>query len=159
MIIGGGRILSSLLAAPLNQHSILNTTVCIVLDLSTPGNSIDSLLFWLTSIREHLQKVIDEITKANPASTTLDMLKQRVEEKWAQNDDRAKVHPLLIPIVVVGSKFDIFAKQYEPVKKKQLCLALRYMCHDNGCDLVFGSTKEKIPGQLFKAMISRQVFD
>jgi hypothetical protein len=38
-------------------------------------------------------------------------------------------------------------------------LALRYICHLNGCDLVFGSVKEKLPSQLFKAMITRHVFD
>jgi dynein light intermediate chain 2 len=157
--LGGGRVLSSLLSAPLNQHSLLNTSVCIVLDLSLPGNTVDSLLFWLSCIREHLQKITDDILKQNPSSNIEEVMKARLQEKWQSNDDRSKVHPLLLPVVVVGSKFDIFAKQYEPIKKKQLCLALRYLCHDNGCDLVFASTKEKIPGQLFKAMISRQVFE
>ena len=45
------------------------------------------------------------------------------------------------------------------MKKKQLCLALRYISHANGCDLVFSSVKEKLPLQLFKAMITRHVFD
>ena len=65
----------------------------------------------------------------------------------------------MVPIIVIGSKFDIFANQYESVKKRQLCLALRYICHQNGCDLVFASVKEKLPSQLFKAMITRHVFD
>lgn len=65
----------------------------------------------------------------------------------------------LVPIIVIGSKFDVFANQYESVKKRQLCLALRYLCHQNGCDLVFGSVKEKLPSQLYKAMITRHVFD
>jgi hypothetical protein len=58
--IGGGRILSSLLAAPLNQHSLLSTSICIILDLSTPGNTIDSLLFWLSAVKEHLERAIDD---------------------------------------------------------------------------------------------------
>lgn len=36
---------------------------------------------------------------------------------------------------------------------------MRYICHSNGCDLLFASIKEKLPTQLFKAMISRYVFD
>lgn len=60
-----------------------------------------------------------------------------------------------ISVVVVGSKFDIFANQYESVKKKQVCLALRYISHANGCDLVFASIKEKLPSTIFKAMLSR----
>jgi len=65
----------------------------------------------------------------------------------------------LVPIIVICSKFDVFANQYESVKKRQLCLALRYICHQNGCDLVYASVKEKLPTQLFKAMITRHVFD
>ena len=36
---------------------------------------------------------------------------------------------------------------------------MRYICHINGCDLVFGSVREKLPSQLFKAQISRHVFN
>lgn len=64
---------------------------------------------------------------------------------WEKHDDRTKINFSLIPIVVIGSKFDVFANQYESVKKKQLCLALRYICHSNGCDLVFASVREKLP--------------
>ena len=86
-------------------------------------------------------------------------MQDRSAEKWEKHDDRAKIRPSIIPIVVIGSKFDVYANQFESVKKKQLCLAMRYICHANGCDLVFGSVKEKLPSQLFKAMITRQVFD
>lgn len=38
-----------------------------------------------------------------------------------------------------------------------MCLALRYICHAYGCDLVFASIKEKLPSTLFKAMLSRHL--
>jgi hypothetical protein len=60
-----------------------------------------------------------------------------------------------LPVVVIGSKFDIFANTFEPIKRKQVCLALRYIAHANGCDLVFSSTKEKLPGAMYKAMLNR----
>ena len=69
------------------------------------------------------------------------------------------MQPLPVSVVVVGSKFDVFANQFESVKKKQVCLAMRYICHSNGCDLVFASVKEKLPTLLFKAMLSRYLFD
>lgn len=59
----------------------------------------------------------------------------------------------------MGTKFDAFANQFESVKKKQLCLALRYIAHINGADLVFGSVREKLPSQLYRALISYQVFE
>ena len=63
------------------------------------------------------------------------------------------MNPLPVSVVVIGSKFDVFANQFETVKRKQVCLALRYICHANGCDLVFGSVKEKLPAQLFRSML------
>jgi GTPase SAR1 family protein len=59
--LGGGRILSSLLQAPLNIYSLATTSVCICVDLSMPGNSIDSVLYWITAIREHLHRLIEEL--------------------------------------------------------------------------------------------------
>ena len=69
------------------------------------------------------------------------------------------MQPLPVAVVVVGSKFDVFANQFESVKKKQVCLAMRYISHSNGCDLVFASVKEKLPTLLFKGMLSRYLFD
>jgi hypothetical protein len=53
MFLGGGRILSNLLQASLNAFNIPNTAVCIAIDLSSPGNTIDSLLYWLSVVKEH----------------------------------------------------------------------------------------------------------
>lgn len=89
----------------------------------------------------------------------MEQLQQRANERWEKHEDRAKVSVGLVPIIVVGAKFDVFANQFESVRKRQLCAALRYVCHSNGCDLVFASVKEKLPAQLFKAMVSRHVFD
>lgn len=50
LLVGGGRILGGLLEAPLNAFSIANTAICIVVDLSVPGNVIDSLLYWLNVV-------------------------------------------------------------------------------------------------------------
>mmetsp|Transcript_25933 Transcript_25933/g.35308 ORF Transcript_25933/g.35308 Transcript_25933/m.35308 type:complete len:87 (-) Transcript_25933:763-1023(-) len=59
--LGGGRIQASLLAATLTTHNIENTTICIVVDLSRPGNCIDSLLFWLNAVREQAQITLDQL--------------------------------------------------------------------------------------------------
>lgn len=65
MFLGGGRILSALLAAPMTPFNISTTAVCIVLDLSAPGGAIDSLLYWIAVIREYSLKAIDELQKNN----------------------------------------------------------------------------------------------
>ncbi len=45
-------------------------------------------------------------------------MKANIEEKWGQHEDRAKINADLVPIIVVGSKFDVFANEYESLKKK-----------------------------------------
>ncbi len=45
--LGGGRRVANLLQAPLNAFNIANTAVCIVADMSYPGNVLDSVQFWI----------------------------------------------------------------------------------------------------------------
>lgn len=67
--------------------------------------------------------------------------------------------PMPIPFLIVATKYDDFANKYDPMKKKQLCLALRYYAHLYGCDLVFASVRERLPFNLFKSMINRHALD
>jgi dynein light intermediate chain 2, cytosolic len=86
-------------------------------------------------------------------------LEQRLQEKWAEHEDKSKVQLSLVPMVIMATKFDIFANKYESVQKKSICLALRYIAHMNGADLVFSSVREKVPTQLFRALLSHHVFE
>ena len=60
---------------------------------------------------------------------------------------------------MAGSKFDVFANEHDPMKKRQFCLALRYLCHKNGADLCFASVKERLPLNIFKAMLYKHTFE
>jgi GTPase SAR1 family protein len=66
--LGGGRTLASLLQAPLNSYALAsgNMIVCIVIDLANPGASVDTLLFWIATIREQLTKAASEIQSKLP---------------------------------------------------------------------------------------------
>ena len=64
----------------------------------------------------------------------------------------------MIPVTVIGTKYDIFAKTLEPVQRKVLCSALRYLCHINGCDLIFSSIKEAKPLKLYKRFCQWHTF-
>ena len=68
-----------------------------------------------------------------------------MREKWGSHEDRDRLNISPVPIAIICAKFDAFANQFETLIKKQLCMALRYVAHSNGCDLVFASIKEKIP--------------
>jgi len=64
-----------------------------------------------------------------------------------------------VPCIIICTKFDEFANQYESARKKTICMALRYIAHLNGCSLVFASVKEKVPAQLFRAQLMAHVQD
>jgi hypothetical protein len=50
---------------------------------------------------------LGELQKTNPVA--FDLLKQRVHEKWEKHDDKNKINYSFVPIIVIGSKFDVFA--------------------------------------------------
>ena len=64
--LGGGRNFANLLEAALVGGNVASTTVCIVLDLTKPGNTIESLLFWINAIREQSQIALDALSQTNP---------------------------------------------------------------------------------------------
>ena len=86
---------------------------------------------------------------------------QSKQDKWRHHEDFRQLEQRLspVPVAIIGTKFDAFANQYDTQLKKQLCMALRCIAHSNGCDLVFGSVKEKVPSQLYRALLMAHVFD
>lgn len=59
--LGGGRNFANLLEAALSEGNVANTTVCIVIDLTKPGNTIESCLFWINAIREQSQAALEAL--------------------------------------------------------------------------------------------------
>lgn len=55
--LGGGRTLSSMISACMSADTIHDTTVCICVDLSKAGNSIDSALYWFNAVREQTEQI------------------------------------------------------------------------------------------------------
>ena len=58
--LGGGRVLASMLGATLRNIDT-SRSICIVLDLSKPGNVIDSLIFWLKAVRAYSDNALKEL--------------------------------------------------------------------------------------------------
>ena len=98
--LGGGRLLQGLLAGPLNRETILNSCVVITLDLSRPGLVLDSLQYWLSCIREHIQGALEELNKSAPDKIA--RIQEYVQTKWGGVADAKLINPFWIPIVVVN---------------------------------------------------------
>ena len=82
-----------------------------------------------------------------------------MKAKWHSHEDIQLINVSMVPIVIIGSKFDLFANQSDSRSKKLICNALRYLAHTNTCDLVVGSVREKMPSQLYRSVLNAQVFD
>jgi len=149
--LGGGRTISSMIGSCMSAETLPDTCVCICVDLSKPGNAIESVMFWLNAVREQTEAIAKSMENNN--SARLRLLQQRINDRLGEHEDRSKMNPMLVPVVLICTKYDEFANQYESARKKIICLALRYIAHMNGASLVFGSVREKVPSQLYKAML------
>lgn len=125
--------------------------------MSKAGNSIESALYWFTAIREQTNALAQGMQETK--AQRLAMMQSRIQEKWADHEDRSKVQPQLVPVVLICTKYDTFANQYESARKKTICLALRYLAHLNGASLVFASVREKVPSQLYRALLMSHIVE
>ena len=69
-------------------------------------------------------------------------LQEKINARWKDNEESNLVNFMFIPVVIVGTKYDEFAK-HEAEKRKWLCRALRYIAHRNDCDIVLTSARER----------------
>lgn len=53
--LAGGKFVKDLASVPLNCHTIANVTYVITLDLANPDTVLDSLIFWVENIKEHVK--------------------------------------------------------------------------------------------------------
>ena len=48
--------------------------------------------------------------------------------------DKDLLDPSLVPLAIIGTKYDIF-QDFDPEKKKIICKTLRFVAHTNGASL------------------------
>jgi len=92
-----------------NIHSFLarHTAMILVLDLSKPSELWFTLEKFLTIIRSRVDAVINEMRMQQP-----DIKEQLKRQTWQrigeEHVDKDLIDPLLIPLVIVGTKYDTF---------------------------------------------------
>ncbi|KAK2158860.1 hypothetical protein LSH36_162g01004 [Paralvinella palmiformis] len=131
--LGGGTWLSRLIDVPLNPNTIKHTAMILVLDLSKPSELWFTLEKFLTIIRSRVDAVINETRMQQP-----DIKEQLKRQTWQrigeEHVDKDLIDPLLIPLVIVGTKYDIF-QEFDPEKRKVICKTLRFVAHTYGAHL------------------------
>eukprot|EP01029_Cantina_marsupialis_P025222 TRINITY_DN66489_c0_g1_i1.p1 TRINITY_DN66489_c0_g1~~TRINITY_DN66489_c0_g1_i1.p1 ORF type:complete len:308 (+),score=51.21 TRINITY_DN66489_c0_g1_i1:52-975(+) len=157
--LGGGTSLKDLSNIPLIPQRLPTAAVCIVLNLEKPGSIINSLAFWLQVVRERASTVFADIEKNKPQ--VAEELRQKIQRPYVNNVDmKAGLLDLsYVPMVVVLTHHDEFVKE-DPVKRKVLLQAVRFMCHTFGASLICGGNPTtKNPSILhFRSILNRHAF-
>lgn len=135
--LGGGRLLSNLINFPITEESLPNLIIIIALDLSVPYKVLDSLLYWLHVVKARIEEVQEKVGKGGK--------KGKTEVKTAK-------------IMVIGSKYDVFANQ-ESENRKWMCRALRFFCLKHKASLFFNSIHETRLAAAVRQTLAQGLFD
>ncbi|XP_046575700.1 cytoplasmic dynein 2 light intermediate chain 1-like isoform X1 [Haliotis rubra] len=154
--LGGGTWLSKLMDIPINPETIMHTGLVIVLDLSTPKELWFTLESLLTSARSRVENVIAEMKQADPHIR--DKLKKMAWERIGEeHPDKSMIDPFLVPLVIVGSKYDVF-QDFDSEKRKVICKTLRFVAHSQGATLQFFSIKMEGTIKRMQGIINHHLF-
>ncbi|KFR06204.1 Cytoplasmic dynein 2 light intermediate chain 1, partial [Nipponia nippon] len=132
--LGGGTSLLELIRIPITSNNIRSFAVVLVLDLSKPNELWTTMEKLLQVTRNHVNKILTKLEKTNPEVAT--EIKQRMRN-YLQRDhpDYELVDPFPIPLVIIGSKYDIF-HEFDSEMRKIISKTLRFVSHYYGASLV-----------------------
>jgi len=159
--LAGGTQLSELLKVVLLPEKLEACVVAITLDLSAPGDALETMLFWFEQIRKHVGLSLQQVAASGPGGAEKAMaLRERANEAWSDHPDRDDLRPLGIPVMVFAHKWDVFEEEYgEAEYRKVLTRALRYFAHTNGASLMCTHHKDKSMLSIARKLINHHVFD
>ncbi|KAM6406581.1 cytoplasmic dynein 2 light intermediate chain 1 [Pluvialis apricaria] len=146
--LGGGTSLLDLIRIPITSNNIRSFAVVLVLDLSKPNELWTTMEKLLQVTRKHMNKILSKLEKTNPEVAT--EIKQRMQNNLQRDHpDYELVDPFPVPLVIIGSKYDIF-HEFDSEMRKIISKTLRFVSHYYGASLVFTSKSEAL---LLKARV------
>ncbi|XP_053568259.1 cytoplasmic dynein 2 light intermediate chain 1 isoform X2 [Bombina bombina] len=140
--LGGGTSLLELVKIPITIDNIRTFSIVLVLDLSKPNELWPTLENLLQVTRKHADQVIATIGKTN--SKSANQLKQNIWRSLPKDHpDKELIDPFPLPLLIIGSKFDIF-QEFDSEKRKIISKTLRFVSHYYGASLLFTSKSESL---------------
>ncbi|RMC12468.1 hypothetical protein DUI87_09985 [Hirundo rustica rustica] len=140
--LGGGTSLVELIQIPITSHNIRSFAVVLVLDLSKPHELWTTMENLLQVTRNHVNKILTKLEKKTPEVAA--EIKQRMwNHLQRDHPDCALIDPFPIPLVIIGSKYDIF-HEFDSEMRKIISKTLRFVSHYYGASLVFTSKSEAL---------------
>ncbi|XP_059882697.1 cytoplasmic dynein 2 light intermediate chain 1 isoform X3 [Delphinus delphis] len=96
----------------------------------------------LQATKLHVDKVMMKLGKKN-AKAVSEMRQKIWSNMQKDHPDRELIDPFPIPLVIIGSKYDIF-QDFDSEKRKVICKTLRFVAHYYGASLMFTSKSEAL---------------
>ena len=112
-----------------------------MVDLSEPHELWFTLETMMSSLHTHIHHAFksQEAKEQSLEQSLIDKMKK--EKLDSEHPDMQAMEPFMLPIVILGGKYDIF-QDMEPEKKKTVCKALRFFSHFYGATLQFYRYKQ-----------------
>ncbi|KAL0983840.1 hypothetical protein UPYG_G00133440 [Umbra pygmaea] len=142
--LGGGTSLSDLVQIPITVQNVRSLSVVLVLDLSKPNTLWGTSERLLQASRTQVEKVCSQSQSTTESKA---LSKERVQNRPTRllpkdHPDRELIDPFPVPLLVIGSKFDIF-QDFDSEKRKVICKTLRFIAHYYAASLIFTSSKSE----------------
>eukprot|EP00040_Diaphanoeca_grandis_P013430 m.67908 g.67908 ORF g.67908 m.67908 type:complete len:403 (+) comp23884_c1_seq1:279-1487(+) len=154
--LGGGTSLVKLIEAAATVNTVKTLSYVIVLDLSKPDDLWHTLTTLLNELKSRLERVFsDLISKDSPIPQQL--RKKAWEKLGDAHPDKDVLDPVSVPVVIVGSKYDVF-RDFEPEQRKVICKTMRFIAHLHGASIVFMSDKDDALRKRCRGMLNALAF-
>ncbi|KAJ0044061.1 hypothetical protein NL108_006239, partial [Boleophthalmus pectinirostris] len=136
--LGGGISLSDLVQIPIIPSSIRSLSVILVLDLSKPSCLWGTMERLLQAAQEQTKKAFHQAQQMSNSKQTV----QQMHILPKDYPDRELINPFPVPLLIIGSKYDMF-QEFDSDKKKLISKTLRFIAHYYAASLIFTSIKSE----------------
>uniref|UniRef100_UPI0037E8131B cytoplasmic dynein 2 light intermediate chain 1 n=1 Tax=Semicossyphus pulcher TaxID=241346 RepID=UPI0037E8131B len=157
--LGGGTSLSDLVQIPITPVSIQSLAVILILDLSKPNALWGTLEKLLQAAQAQLEKVSSQAQQAQKAKPGAKHQTPVHSARVLPKDfpDRELISPFPVPLLIIGSKYDIF-QEFDSDKRKVVTKTLRFVAHYYAASLIFTSIKSESLMSKTKSFFSHLAF-
>uniref|UniRef100_A0AAX7SSR0 Cytoplasmic dynein 2 light intermediate chain 1 n=1 Tax=Astatotilapia calliptera TaxID=8154 RepID=A0AAX7SSR0_ASTCA len=126
--LGGGTSLSDLVQIPITPVTISCLSVILVLDLSKPNALWGTMEKLLQAAQAHLERTSSQVQKSKSGVKRQTPSHSAARVLPKDYPDRELISPFPVPLLIIGSKYDIF-QEFDSDKKKVVSKTLRFIAH------------------------------
>ncbi|XP_010887070.1 cytoplasmic dynein 2 light intermediate chain 1 [Esox lucius] len=157
--LGGGTSLSDLVQIPITAQNVRSLSVVLVLDLSKPNALWGTMERLLQAARTQVEKVLSQSQMTVESKARFKQQTQNRTPRVLPKDfpDRELIDPFPVPLLIIGSKYDIF-QDFDSEKRKVICKTLRFIAHYYAASLIFTSIKFESSMSKTKSLFTQLAF-